>query len=192
MPKSHFSFPLFWIFQLAGPTCHLTRFKRLSILSPQIYVQVGVVKIYVAAVEALRKKERQDEIQFTTKIDGFHPRFNVHVLFCRFFFNLTLCMTKLRVQVLCCRTLQITLLSGKDFEFVSISRHGDLELVFLFRQLTNIITNVMLHMICCFLATINHICITKFHRFPSYKLLWDTQLCACNSLFFHKLYLNSS
>jgi hypothetical protein len=28
------------------------------------------VKIYVAAVEALRKKERQDETQFTTKIDG--------------------------------------------------------------------------------------------------------------------------
>jgi len=27
--------------------------------------------IYVAAVEALRKKERQDETQFTTKIDGF-------------------------------------------------------------------------------------------------------------------------
>jgi hypothetical protein len=29
------------------------------------------VKIYVAAVEALRKKEKQDETQFTTKIDGF-------------------------------------------------------------------------------------------------------------------------
>jgi hypothetical protein len=29
------------------------------------------VKIYVAAVEALRKKETQDETQFTTKIDGF-------------------------------------------------------------------------------------------------------------------------
>jgi hypothetical protein len=28
------------------------------------------VKIYVAAVEALRKKERGDETQFTTKIDG--------------------------------------------------------------------------------------------------------------------------
>jgi hypothetical protein len=36
------------------------------------------VKIYVAAVEALRKKERQDETQFTTKVDGFLsfiPRF---------------------------------------------------------------------------------------------------------------------
>ncbi len=32
-----------------------------------VVVQVGAVKIYVAAVEALRKKERQDETQFTTK-----------------------------------------------------------------------------------------------------------------------------
>jgi hypothetical protein len=29
------------------------------------------VKIYVATVEALREKERQDETQFTTKIDDF-------------------------------------------------------------------------------------------------------------------------
>jgi hypothetical protein len=29
------------------------------------------MKIYVAAVEALVEKERQDETQFTTKIDGF-------------------------------------------------------------------------------------------------------------------------
>jgi hypothetical protein len=28
------------------------------------------VKVYVAAVEALKKKERQDETQFTIKIDG--------------------------------------------------------------------------------------------------------------------------
>jgi hypothetical protein len=34
-------------------------------------VQGGAVKIYVATVEALRKKERQDETQFTTKFDGF-------------------------------------------------------------------------------------------------------------------------
>ncbi len=33
-------------------------------------VHVGAVKIYVDAVEALRKKERQDETQFTTKIGG--------------------------------------------------------------------------------------------------------------------------
>ncbi len=35
-----------------------------------VVVQVGAVKIYVAAVEALRKKERQDEIQLNTKIGG--------------------------------------------------------------------------------------------------------------------------
>ncbi len=35
-----------------------------------VVVQVRVVKIYVAAVEALRKKERQDETKFTTKIGG--------------------------------------------------------------------------------------------------------------------------
>ncbi len=28
------------------------------------------MKVYVAAMEALRNKERQDETQFTTKIDG--------------------------------------------------------------------------------------------------------------------------
>jgi hypothetical protein len=37
-----------------------------------VVVQLGAVKIYVAAaVAAFRKKERQDETQFTTKIDGF-------------------------------------------------------------------------------------------------------------------------
>ncbi len=35
-----------------------------------VVVQVGAVKITVAAVEALRDKERGDEIQFTTKIGG--------------------------------------------------------------------------------------------------------------------------
>jgi hypothetical protein len=37
----------------------------------RVVVKLGRVKIYVAAVEALRKNERQDETQFTTKIDGF-------------------------------------------------------------------------------------------------------------------------
>jgi hypothetical protein len=40
-----------------------------------VVVQLGAVKILCrsssGAVEALRKKERQDETQFTTKIDGF-------------------------------------------------------------------------------------------------------------------------
>ncbi len=36
-----------------------------------VVVQVGAVKIYVTAVEALRKKEREEyETQFTTKIGG--------------------------------------------------------------------------------------------------------------------------
>jgi hypothetical protein len=37
----------------------------------KIAVDVGIVKIYVAAMEALRKKERQGETQFTIKIDDF-------------------------------------------------------------------------------------------------------------------------
>jgi hypothetical protein len=56
-----------------------------------VVVQVRAVKIYVAAVEALRKKERQDETEFTTKIDGFlsftPPPLNANVLFCRFFWE---------------------------------------------------------------------------------------------------------
>jgi hypothetical protein len=59
------------------------------------------------------KNERQDETQFTTKVDGFLsfiPPLNANVLFCRFFWNLTLCMTKLRVLVLCFSYLRITLL----------------------------------------------------------------------------------
>jgi hypothetical protein len=35
-----------------------------------VVVQVGAVKISVAAVQALRKKKTQDETQFTTKIGG--------------------------------------------------------------------------------------------------------------------------
>jgi hypothetical protein len=49
-----------------------------------VIVQLGAVKLYVAAVEVLRVKERQDETQFTTKIDGFigfHPPLNASVLF---------------------------------------------------------------------------------------------------------------
>jgi NADH:ubiquinone oxidoreductase subunit 6 (subunit J) len=35
-----------------------------------VVVQVGAVKIYVVAVQAITKKETQDETQFTTKIGG--------------------------------------------------------------------------------------------------------------------------
>jgi hypothetical protein len=37
---------------------------------PKSLVKIHAVKIYVAAVEALKKKERQDETQFITKIGG--------------------------------------------------------------------------------------------------------------------------
>jgi len=36
-----------------------------------VAVHVGAVKIYVAAVEAIRKKERQGETRESSKIDGF-------------------------------------------------------------------------------------------------------------------------
>jgi hypothetical protein len=61
------------------------------------------MKIYVeAAVEALRKKERQGETQETIKIDALvsPPPLNANGLFACIFFNLTLCMTKLGVLTL--------------------------------------------------------------------------------------------
>jgi hypothetical protein len=44
------------------------------------------VKVYVAAVQALRKKETQDETQFTTKIGGkpsLGPNYAFDALLCR-------------------------------------------------------------------------------------------------------------
>jgi hypothetical protein len=56
------------------------------------------VKIYVATMEALRIRKRQDEAQFCE----FQPPFTVFfLLFLQVFLNLTPCMTKLKVQVLC-------------------------------------------------------------------------------------------
>jgi hypothetical protein len=60
--------------------------SRLIIVVVQ---QLGAVKISVVAVEALRKKGRPDETQFTTKIDGFFsfiPPLNANVLFLRVFY----------------------------------------------------------------------------------------------------------
>jgi len=68
------------------------------------------VKIYVAAVDARRKTESQDETQFTTKIDSSlssNPSAPPPFLECTFFpvFKsisvVILCTTKLRVLVLC-------------------------------------------------------------------------------------------
>ncbi len=64
-----------------------------------IYVCVCV---RIAAAEALRKKERQDETQFTTKIDAFLsfiPGWMLKYFFAGFYLSHP-CMTKLRVMVL--------------------------------------------------------------------------------------------
>jgi hypothetical protein len=58
--------------------------------------QVTAVKIYAAIVEALKKKERQGETQFTTKTEV-APPLNANVFY---FLNLTLVMNKLRLLVL--------------------------------------------------------------------------------------------
>jgi len=70
-----------------------------------VAVQVGAVKTYAAAVEALRKKERQgcnSENRQIWWFSEFHARLNANVLFFRFFFfgNFILFMTKLRLLVL--------------------------------------------------------------------------------------------
>jgi hypothetical protein len=78
-----------------------------------VVVQVGAQKIHVTAVEAFKKKERQDETQFSIKIDGFLsfiPSLNANVFFCWFVLRLTLCMTKQEFWWCVCLTLLITLL----------------------------------------------------------------------------------
>jgi hypothetical protein len=81
-----------------------------------VLVQVGGKKIYVAAVEALRKKESQDETQFTTKFYSFlsfNPPFNANVLFCRSFLNQNPLCVRPNSGFWCCvcLTLRITLLA---------------------------------------------------------------------------------
>jgi hypothetical protein len=48
--------------------CWISTFNAQGLRVIIVVVQVGAVKIYMEAVEALEKKERQDETQFTTKI----------------------------------------------------------------------------------------------------------------------------
>ncbi len=63
-----------------------------------VVVQLGAVKICVAAVEALRMKL---SLPPKLMLSEFHALLNADVLFCRFLLNLiTLCMIKLRVLVL--------------------------------------------------------------------------------------------
>jgi hypothetical protein len=48
------------------------------------------MKIYVATMEALKKNKRQDDVEFTTKIDGslyFTTMLNDNVFFCKVFFQ---------------------------------------------------------------------------------------------------------
>jgi hypothetical protein len=70
----------------------------------KVVVHVGAVKIYVAAVEAFSKQEKTGVTQKTIQIkiewfSEFHPVFLFYVLFSRFFENITLFMTKLKVLV---------------------------------------------------------------------------------------------
>jgi len=71
-----------------GTKCWVSAFNAQSLRIIIVVVQEGGEKIYVAAVEALRKKERQDETHFTTKIDGFlsSTPLNANVLFLQVFF----------------------------------------------------------------------------------------------------------
>jgi hypothetical protein len=82
-----------------------------------VVVQVGTVKIYVAAVQALRQKETKDETQFTTKIDGKKLVWVPVISFCKIF------ILTYAFDALLCRnwpfspsdrlTLRITLLPNK-------------------------------------------------------------------------------
>jgi len=66
---------------LCDGTCGKDRSKRRFIAGVKMLLQmfriiiiveqVGAPKIYVAAVDALRKNERWDETHFATKVDGF-------------------------------------------------------------------------------------------------------------------------
>jgi hypothetical protein len=69
-----------------------------------IVVQLGAVKTSVAAVEAEKRKTGWNSVYHQNWwFSEFHPPLNANVLFYRCFLNLnlTLCMTKLRVLVLC-------------------------------------------------------------------------------------------
>jgi hypothetical protein len=73
-----------------------------------VVVHLGAVKIYVAAVKAGAQEKRKDRMKLSLPpklmvfLSEFHPLLKANCTFWQaFFFNLTLCMTKLRVLVLC-------------------------------------------------------------------------------------------
>ncbi len=88
-----------------GMKCWVSAFNAQGSRTIMIIVQVGAVKIYVAAVEALKKKEREDETQFPTKNTVLFwvspPPWMLIYLDAGFLKNLTRFWTKLRVLVLC-------------------------------------------------------------------------------------------
>jgi hypothetical protein len=82
-----------------GMKCWNSTFNAQGLRGIIIVIQVGTMKIYVAIMKAFKKKEKHDETQFTTKVDGLkknHPLLNANVLFCKFFKTLTTFMTKLK------------------------------------------------------------------------------------------------
>jgi hypothetical protein len=46
-----------------------------------VALQVGAVKVYAATVEALKKKERQGETEFTTKTEAHPPPRNANAFY---------------------------------------------------------------------------------------------------------------
>jgi hypothetical protein len=78
-----------------------------------VVVQVGAVKIYVAA-EALRKKERGDETQFTTEIDGLTSLGPQLFRFVKFLFSVT-CLMPCYLEIGRFRPLK-----SQDFTDISI------------------------------------------------------------------------
>jgi hypothetical protein len=65
--------------------CWILAFNAQGSRGYIVGIKVVAVKIYSAAVQALRKKEKQGEIQEPRWFSEFHPRLNANVLFCRIF-----------------------------------------------------------------------------------------------------------
>jgi hypothetical protein len=91
-----------------------------------VIVHLGAAKIHVAAVEALRKKERQDETQFPTKIDGFLsfiPRWMLMYFFAGFFLIST-CVWP-NSGFWCCVFLPLQIILLSDYVYCSSFRFGN-------------------------------------------------------------------
>jgi hypothetical protein len=71
------------------------------------------MKIYLTPMEALRKRERQDETQFS-EFQVSTPPLMLMYFFYKIFFNLIPYMTKLKVQVQVFLSLWITMVSSKN------------------------------------------------------------------------------